>query len=92
MEVQNITNYKQPELLEIGTICNLVDKIDYSEGVMCTVRFIEKDEDIENLYYYYLMANNDEKNTQYDPRFGRYFAFVEHGNPFLLPIAKATIS
>ena len=91
MEVPNITNAKQPELLPIGTICNLIDKIDPEDGTMCTIRFIERDDEIENLYYYYLLANNEEKNVLRDPRFGPYFAFVECNNPYLLPVAQATM-
>ena len=89
MEVMNATNM-QIDLLRIGTICNLVDRVDPTEGTMCTVRFIERDEEDPDLYYYYLMANSDEKNIYNDPRFGRYFAFVEYNNPYLLLIAPAT--
>ena len=90
MEVPNITNAPQPELLPIGTICNLIDREDETMGTMCTVRFIERDDEICNLYYYYLIANDESKNIYSDPRFGVYFAYVEHDCPYLLPIAKAT--
>lgn len=64
------------EFLPIGTICNLKDPIDPLNTTMCTVRLVEEDEEIPNIYYYYLRANNEEKNIHYDPRIGSYFDII----------------
>ena len=45
----------EPNILyPIGTICNLIDRDsnDPVDGTMCTIRYIEQDED--GIYYYYL--------------------------------------
>lgn len=91
MEITNITNMPNPHLLEVGTICNLVDKVDPSEGTMCTIRFIEEDDEYSGLYYYYLRANDEKKNIQADPRFGNYFTMVPFDSEYLLPISPATV-
>lgn len=81
----------EPNILyPIGTICNLIDRDsnDPVDGTMCTIRYIEQDED--GIYYYYLLANNWEKNIYYDIRFGAYFSFVEIDNPFLIALSLPT--
>ena len=91
MEVPNITNMPNPGLLPVGTICNLIDKVDVTRGTVCTIRFVEPDDEITGLYYYYLVANNDELNIQYDPRFGKYFDIVNHDNMYLVAISEPTL-
>ena len=89
MEVKNVTNNEDIVLYPVGMICNLIDRDHNEYGTMCTIRFIELDE--EGIYYYYLLANDERKNIYFDNRFGPYFSFVESTNPYLLPLANPTM-
>ena len=88
MYVENITNI-YPDILPVGTICKLIDRNSSEYFEICTIRFIEMDE--EGYWYYYLLANDFDKNVLYDPRFGRYFSFIEINSPFLIPLSSATL-
>lgn len=76
MEIENITNLPKPNLLPIGTIVNFIDRIDPMIRTLCTVKFIEEDDDYPNLFYYYLVANNQDLNIHQHPQFGNYFEIV----------------
>ena len=76
MQVENITNIKIPDVLPVGTLCQLRDLIDYDIKVDCTIRLVEQDDEIPTIFYYYLLANDDNKNIQYDPRIGNYFDII----------------
>ena len=78
-------------LLPVGTICNLQDLIDPTDGTMCTIKLVEQDDEVENIFYYYLVANNEAKNIQYDPRIGMYFDIIHHGSERLIPLSGPTI-
>ena len=90
MTVENITTVKMPDLLPIGTVCNLKDLIEPEISVNCTVRLVEQDDEIPTIFYYYLRANSDEKNIQYDPRIGAYFDIIANGSNRLTVIAPPT--
>lgn len=92
MEIKNITDIEKDTLLyPIGTICTYVDELDPDNSVTCTIKYIEKDEEIEGIWYYYLIANLESLNDKMDPRFPwPYFNIVHHADPKLIPIAQAT--
>jgi len=92
MEIPNITNFTIPnEILSVGTICNLVDQIDPTIGTMCTIRFVEQDPDYPQVIYYYLRANDDEKNINTDSRFGSYFDMISADSNRLIVLAQPTV-
>lgn len=79
MKVKNPTEITEDVLLPIGTIVTYFDELQPEDSVTCTIKYIEADEEIYGIWYYYLMANNDELNTQVDQRFPwRYFTIVHH--------------
>lgn len=61
----------------IGDVVKITDKIDEEVSYAGTVRLIEKDEDIPELYWLYIRANNEELNIYVDPRIGEYFTLIE---------------
>ena len=75
-------------LLPEGTICNLIDAVDIDKSTMCTIKMIEPDDEVEGLYFYYLVANNEDLNIIEEPGLGwKYFAIVGSGDPNLTPIS-----
>ena len=78
-------------LYDIGDICNLVDKLTLEDGVICTIKYIEQDDEIPEIYYYYLIANNESLNDKFDPNIGYYYAIVESTNEYLIKISDKTI-
>lgn len=74
-----------------GSIVNLQDIIDPMQGTVCTIKAIEQDDQDPSLFYYYLYANNEEKNDKTDPVVGRFFEFIEHCNPRLILLSNATL-
>ena len=87
MYVENPTN-KPTILYPIGTICTLVDRDNFDYNTLCTIIYIERDE--EGYYYYYLLANDVNMNIHYDARFGNYFSFVNSESPYLIILNQPT--
>lgn len=79
------------EMLPIGTVCNLKDLVDPTDGTMCTIKLVEQDEEEPDLFYYYLLANDEKKNIQYDPRIGMYFDVIVNTSDRLIPLSAPTI-
>ena len=90
MQVENITNFKMPDLLPVGTVCNLIDLIDPTDGVLCTIKLVEQDDEDQTLFYYYLRANDETKNIQYDSRIGMYFDIIVYSSDRLIVLAPPT--
>ena len=53
---------------------------------------IEQDVDDPSLKFYYLFANDLEKNDKFDPIIGRYFDIIEHCNPRIILLGTPTIN
>lgn len=71
-------------ILSKGTVCVLLDRVDYNIYHICTIRFVEEDEEVEGVYYYYLLANEDDLNTQEDPRLGKFWTIVGNNDPHIM--------
>ena len=87
-EYDDIRNaFAETPLLPQGSIINLVDLIDPTDGAVCTVKLIEQDDEDMALHYYYLYANNEALNVQWDHRIGKYYTIVEHCSPRIIPLS-----
>ena len=68
----------------IGDVVTLYDKVDdevYNTGV---IKFIEQDDQIPNVFWLYVMANNENLNDKFDPRLPfRFWTIVENTSPYL---------
>jgi len=84
--------YSKYPLYNRGSIVNLQDIVDPTEGTVCTIKAIEQDEEDPSLFYYYLYANDENKNNKTDYRVGRYFEFIEFCNPRIILLSNATMS
>lgn len=72
----------------IGDIVKVFDKIDpiNQPPVIATVRFIEQDNEINDLYWMYLLSIDDMLNDKIDPMIGPYFTIVESTNEYVQKI------
>lgn len=71
-----------------GTVCQLLDKVTLSDAEICTIKRVEEDEEIPGISYYYLVANNESLNTNYEEGVGNYWQVVESASIYLTPIAQ----
>ena len=91
MQIKNTTDINESVLLPIGTIVTYFDDLMPENSVTCTIKYVEPDEEIYGIWYYYLMANNDELNTQVDARFPwKYFTIVHHEAKNVIAISVPT--
>lgn len=81
-------------VFQIGDIVEVEDKIDPENQptVIATVKYVEKDNELSNLYWLYLLANEEVLNTNIHPVFGYYWEIVPDNYPYIRIISKATIS
>ena len=79
---------------QIGDIVEVADKIDPENQptTIATVKYIEKDNEIADLYWLYLIANEELLNTNTHPAFGYYWEIVPDSCPYLRLLSRATIS
>lgn len=80
---------------EIGDIVEVADNIDPENQatVIATVKLIEQDNEIPELYWLYLVANEEVLNcTDVHPVIGPYWAIREDTNKYIRLLSKATIS
>ena len=90
MHIINETNLYPQEYLKPGTICMYLDNNEVS--TLCTIKYVELSDNVHNLVYYYLMANNEELNNKSDPRFPwTYFRLSDSSDTKLIPISSATV-
>lgn len=73
-----------PELLPLGAVCKILDQVDLTTTTPCTLKFIEQDDEMPGLFWYYFVANDENLNANYDPRFGNYWAIREHTNQYIM--------
>ena len=77
---------------DIGDIVKVTDNIDYESYNIGTIKFIEPDNEIKDLFWLYIIANDDSLNDKTDPKFSfHYWKILEHINPFIELLSKATV-
>ena len=77
---------------QIGDIIEVADKIDPENlpTTVATVKYIEPDEDFVDLYWLYLVANEEILNTNMHT-FGYYWEIVPNNCPYIRLLSKATM-
>ena len=78
---------------QIGDIVEIADKIDPENQptVIATVRHIERDTELD-LFWLYLMANEEVLNTNIDPKIGCYWDLISDNSDYIRLLSRATIS
>ena len=64
-----------PCVFQIGDIVEVADKIDPENNpkVTATIKFIEQDTDIPEIFWLYLVSNDETMNTNFDSRIGNFW-------------------
>lgn len=78
---------------QIGDIVEVADKIDPENQptTIATIKYIERDNDLD-LYWLYLMANEEILNTNMDPNIGYYWEIISNNSDYIRLLSRATIS
>ena len=77
--------------MKVGDIIEILDLVDYTITHKGTIRMIEPCEDIPDLYWIYIRANEEELNANYDDRIGSYWTIVTNQGDHIVSISPATI-
>ena len=79
---------------QIGDIVEVADKIDPENQptTVATIKHIELDNDIPDLFWLYLIANEEVLNTNMDPKLGYYWEIIPSNCPYIRLLSRATIS
>lgn len=78
---------------EIGDVVEVADRIDPENQptVIATVKYIEQDSEFKDLYWLYLLANEEVLNcTDVHPVIGPYWAIMEDSNEYIRLLSKAS--
>ena len=79
---------------QVGDIVEIADKIDPENQptVIATVKCIEQDNELKDLFWLYLIANEDVLNVNIHPVFGYYWNIIESNSDYIRLLSRATIS
>ena len=77
--------------MKVGDIIEIMDDIDYSITTKGTIRLIEPDDEIPDLWYLYVRANDESLNNQFDPRIGNYWTITRVNDEHIVSISPATL-
>ena len=79
---------------EIGDIVEIADEVDPENQPteIATVRYIEQDNDFPELFWIYLIANEEVLNMNAHPAFGFYWKIIPNTYDYIRLVSKATVS
>lgn len=76
---------------QIGDIVEVADKLDTDIKVTATVKYIEKDDEIPDLYWLYLVSNDISMNINFDSRIGNFWDMSANTSDYIRLISRATV-
>ena len=79
---------------QVGDIVEVADKIDPENQptTIATIKRVEPDNSFADLYWLYLLANEEVLNTKLDPNIGYYWEILPDNCPFIRLLSRATVS
>ena len=77
--------------MKVGDIIEVLDLVDYTVTYKGTIKMIEPDDEIPELCYLYVRANDESLNIQNDPRIGSYWTIVRTNDERIISISPATL-
>ena len=77
--------------MKVGDIIEVLDLVDYTVTYKGTIKMIEPDDEIPELWYLYVRANDESLNIQNDPRIGNYWDIVRSNDGRIINISPATL-
>lgn len=75
-----------PELV-IGAVVEIIDQVDLESKNCGTIKLIEPDNELADLTWLYIRANDESLNVNYDSRIGYFWRIIESVSPYLSLIA-----
>jgi hypothetical protein len=79
-----------PNLLPVGTIVSVRDRIADDVLVTATIRLVEQDNEFPDLFWYYLVANEEVLNDKLDNRIGMYWEILENASNRISVVSMPT--
>jgi hypothetical protein len=73
----------------IGDIVEVLDEIDCETKTIATIKLIEQDEDFNNIFYLYLIANEEALNVNIDQRIGNYWKIISSTSEYITLLSHA---
>lgn len=67
----------------LGETVKVIDRINTKISVMATVKLIEQDVDIPDLFYIYLVAVKSEYNDKFEHKVGQYWDVFGSHDPYI---------
>ena len=77
--------------MKVGDIIEVLDLVDYTVTYKGTIKIIEPDDEIPELWYLYVRANDESLNIHDDPRIGNYWDIVRANDERIINISPATL-
>ena len=77
--------------MKVGDIIEVLDLVDYTVTYKGNIKMIEQYDEIPELWYLYIRANDESLNTQNDPRIGSYWTIVRTNDGRIINISPATL-
>ena len=77
--------------MKVGDIIEVLDLVDYTVTYKGTIKMIEPDDEISELQYLYVRANDESLNIHNDPRIGNYWDIVRANDERIISISPATL-
>ena len=74
----------------LGDIVKVTDKLDCRTVNYATINGIEQDDEMPEITWLYLIANDDRLNDKFDAKLGRYYwCVLESTNPYIEFVSRA---
>ena len=77
--------------MKVVYIIEVLDLVDYTVTYKGTIKMIEPDDEIPDLRYLYVRANDESLNIHNDPRIGNYWDIVRANDERIISISPATL-
>ena len=77
--------------MKVGDIIEVLDLVDYTVTYKGTIKMIEPDDEIPELWYLYVRVNDESLNIHNDPRIGNYWDIVRANDERIISISPATL-
>lgn len=72
-----------------GDVIRVLDRIDGESTITATVKYIEEDDEIEGIFYLYLVANEESLNDKFDEKIGYFWTIIESSSPYITIVSRA---
>lgn len=79
------------ERYDAGDIVEIIDQIDHETLTTATIKLVEQDDDIPEIFWLYLVSNKEEDNTHFDSKIGYFWRLIANTEPYIRLVSKASM-